>query len=227
MKKRHIIYIRFLFLLIVGAASCSKHGNVAADNGCIERVIPQHTETTLRTTQIDSIMALFSKNNISTDQLQFIQFIPNIYVDPVRTPQAQVRANLFVNGLPVFRYNEVFVFNDGIFDTAYLYTGAPLSNDTTSHRSITYLRSSFLQRVSESVTYSSVAPPFIPSSNTYTDKCLVAMLGYVDAVYIPEKSTTWGVSVKVWAITPLNSSYPSVFVEDDNGLAWGVPLMIP
>jgi hypothetical protein len=132
MKKRHIIYIRFLFLLIVGAASCSKHGNVAADNGCIERVIPQHTETTLRTTQIDSIMALFSKNNISTDQLQFIQFIPNIYVDPVRTPQAQVRANLFVNGLPVFRYNEVFVFNDGIFDTAYLYTGAPLSNDTTS-----------------------------------------------------------------------------------------------
>lgn len=211
----------------MSAASCSKQTGATSGNGCIERVTPQSNETTLTNGQIDSITILFRKKNISANHLQFIEYTPDIYSDPLKVPQAQVWANLFLNGLPVFRYNEVFVFNNGIFDTAYLYTGTPLSHDTSGQQSLTYLRTSFLKHVSESITYSPLGKPFVPASNTYLDSCLVATLGYVDAVNIPGNSSPWGTLIKVWSITPLNSGNPCVYVKDDNGLAWGVPLYIP
>jgi len=229
MKRGYVFSTAALFFvaLIIQTTSCSKSGSGTSDNACIERVIPQYTQTALTSGQIDSIKTLFGKNNMSTNQLQFIEYIPDIYTDTGMTPQAQVTANLFLNGLPVFNYNEVFVFNGGVFDTAYLYTGTPLTNDTTGHQTLAYLRSSFLKHVSESVTYSPISKPFVPSPNSYTGSCMVATMGYVDAVYAPGNTIPWGTLIKVWAVTPLNSGYPCVYVRDDNGVGWGVPLIIP
>ena len=217
----------FILALFLNATSCSKQSSTTSTSDCIERLMPKYTESTLTGNQIDSIKALFSKNNLSIDQLLFTQFIPNIYSDPNMISQAQVTANLFLNGLPVFNYNEVFIFNNSIFDTAYLYTGTASSNDTTGHQTLSYLRSAFFKHVSESVIYSPVGKPFVPSSNTYLDSCLAVTLGYVDAVYFPGNTNPWGTLKKVWMIKPVHSGYPSVFVEDDSGLAWGVPVYIP
>src|SRR5258707_862318 len=89
-----------LFVLMV---ACSKHSDTVADSGCIQRVVDSVGETSLRTGQIDSIKAFFRKNNMSIDGLQFLGFTPDIYTDTALIPQAQIWANLFVNGLPVFR----------------------------------------------------------------------------------------------------------------------------
>jgi hypothetical protein len=32
---------------------------------------------------------------------------------------------------------------------------------------------------------------------------------------------------KIWLVSPLNSIYPRVYVEDGNGKAWGVSLFVP
>jgi hypothetical protein len=224
MKRKYMKGNRLLFILalFLNATSCSKQSSTTLTSDCIERLMPKHTESTLTGNQLDSIKTLFGKNNLSIDQLQFIQFTPNIYSD-----QEQVWANLFLNGLPVFNYNEVFIFNHAIFDTAYLYTGTASSNDPTGHQTLAYLRTAFFKHVSESVIYAPVGKPFVPSSSTYLDSCLAVTLGYVDAVYFPGNTIPWGTLKKVWSIKPLHSSYPNVFVEDDSGLAWGVPVYIP
>jgi hypothetical protein len=54
------------------------------------------------------------------------------------------------------------------------------------------------------------------------------MLGYVDAVSVPGSNVTGGkYLVKVWSVSPLHRFYPRVYVEDDNGKAWGISLYIP
>lgn len=71
---------------------------------------------------------------------------------------AQVTAEPFINGLPVFTY-DFFAFNNGILQTTFLYQGKPQNNDSAK-------------------------------------------------------------------VTPLNGNYPTIYVEDDNGLAWGEPEIV-
>jgi hypothetical protein len=229
MGKGYMIWKQLLLIsvLFLSTSSCSKQGSTTTNTDCIVRVIPLYTETTLTEYQINSIKLLFSKNNMSINGLQFTQFISDGGGNLPMITQTQVTANLFLNDLPVFYYNELFIFNNGIFDTAYLYTGTPLTNDITGHQTLSNLQSSFLKHVSESITYLPIGPPFVPSSSTYSDSCLVATLGYIDAVYIPGHTLPWGNLIKVWSVTTLHNSYPTVYVEDDNGLAWGMPVYIP
>jgi hypothetical protein len=214
-------------VLIVSDTSCSKQDAATTDNDCIARSIPRYIETGLTDSQLDSINNLFGKNNLSTSQLQFYHFTSNIYSDPTKPPTSQVCANLFLNDLPVFRLNEVFLFSNGVLDTSYLYTGTPLSNDTTGHQSLTTLRKTFLSHVSEAITYSPVSKPFVPSSSAYLNVCLVATLGYIDVSYLPGNTKPWGTLIKVWSIKPSDNFYPSVYVKDEDGSAWGSPIVIP
>jgi hypothetical protein len=218
-----------LSILFIFAFSCTKQQNNVTDNGCISRQIAQPSTTSLTNVQMDSIKSLFNQNNLPISGLQFTEFIPDIYTDPSRAPQAQVAANLFLNGLPVFHYTEVFIFVGGIFDTAYLYLGAPLNNDVSEHQSLDSLRKDFFAHVSESeiIGGASNSQPHIPSAKTFLDSCLSATLGYADATEVPGKNLPWGNLIKVWSVTPSHSSYPCVFVEDDNGLAWGVSIIVP
>ena len=223
------MYYFLLAILSIYGAACTKHQNSISDNACISRLIATTNSPTLRSSEIDSINILFDNNNMSTAQLQFLYFIPNVFSDTTKPKQAQVAANLFINGLPMFGNNEAFIFNNGIFDTAYLYKGIPLNNDTAGYQSLAYLRAAFMQHVSESITYMPLQiPPFIPSPKNYIDSCLTATLGYVDATSIPgSQNDIWGSTlIKVWSVS-CNNHYPEILVEDDNGLAWGVRVYIP
>jgi hypothetical protein len=220
------------FCCLIFIFSCTRETatvNNVADNGCISIAVAQASQTSLSASQIQSIDSLFQANNMSTDGLQFIEYIPDIYSDTTKPPHEQVAANLFLNGLPVFHYTEAFDFNNGVFDTSALYTGAPANNNADGHQSLTSLRTDFLDHVSESKIEGGVlnATPFTPSASTYVDTCLAATLGYVDATAVPGNTLPYGNLVKVWSITPSHGTYPCVYVEDDNGLAWGVPLFLP
>lgn len=227
-------FVRFLIpVFMLFTASCSKQEDSYPLNTlstCISRVVPQVTQTKVSGSGIDSIKTLFAKNNLSTEGLQFIGYIPDTYTGTSGLPQTQVTATRFVNNLPVFGYDEVFIFNSGLFQTAYLITGTPQTNDLTSKQSLPYLQSAFFKHVQESVIIGGPlnAKPRIPSPDQYKDSCLVAVLGYVDAGSIPGNSISWGKTlVKVWKVTPLNGNYPLVFVEDATGFGWGEWLAIP
>ena len=107
--------------------------------------------------------------------------------------------------------------------------GVPPNNDTTGHQTLTYLRSAFLQHVSEAVIYWPLpdSKPTVPSPAAYEDTCLSATLGYIDQSYIPGNTFALGHLIKIWLVTPSNSNYPAVFVRDDNGQGWGQKIYIP
>jgi hypothetical protein len=214
----------FFAALIAQVLSCSKPkvGSGIPDNKCIDRVVARPGQTSLSAGQLDSIHILFSQNNIKDSQLQFFAFRPDINTDSTLAPQAQVSAILFINGLPVFNKAEVYMFNAGIFDTAYLYTGAPLTNDSSGHLSLPSLRSIFLKFVAQTIkTYSSAAlPPIFSSADNFNDTCLSATLGYMDAFYVPGGNQPTGTLIKVWKITPSDNGFPVLYVEDDDGSAW-------
>jgi hypothetical protein len=231
-KKGGSAYIFFLLpALLVYALSCSKQEGAPAGNGCISRVEPLYTQTTLTNSQIDSIKTLFANNNLSANQLQFTVYLPDTHTGLCSIPQEQVTAIVFINGLPVFGSEETYIFNNGLFQDVFpAAIGTPQTNDSSGRLSLTYLQGAFLDHVSESFFAGGPAnsKPFIPSPNKFKDSCLLATLGYLDAASIPGNSTPVGTTlVKVWKLTPLNGSYPLVYVEDDNGSGWGVPLLVP
>jgi hypothetical protein len=229
-KKSMLLGFHLLSFLLISGICCKRNYNSPADNGCISQVISNPAQSSLAAPQLDSIETLFRKNNLSTSGLQFIEYVPDIYGITAINPQSQtqVTAYLFINGLPVFGTNELFIFNGGIFDTAYLYTGHPANNNVNTRLPLDTLRKDFLQHVSQSDVYGGASgKPFIPSASTYLDSCLVATLGYVDATSVPGQTLPYGNLIKVWSVTTLHNSYPSVLVEDDNGLAWGVSIYVP
>jgi hypothetical protein len=205
--------------------SCTRHSTIVP-NGCISRVVPNYTINTLSAGANDSIQALFAANNLSTNDLQFVIFSPQmVFGTPPNSSPAQVSAVPFINGLPVFT-DDFFTFDNGILKTTFLYQGKPQNNDSTGHQSLSLLQIDFLVHVSQ-VTIGGGALNSVPtrlSPATYRDSCLLATLGYLDASQVPGNSAPWGETlIKVWKVTPLNGNFPTVYVEDDNGLAWGEP----
>jgi len=97
----------------------------------------------------------------------------------------------------------------GIFDTAYLYTGAPLSNDIKLINPLLSCAGPFFAtrfRVGHSFICCS---NFCSFANTYMDKCLLQNGIMLGAVYAPEKNIAWALLVKVWANNTLNSTTPA------------------
>lgn len=198
--------------LVTQVLSCSKH-QTSSDNACIQRIIPDRGQPRLPVAQIDAIDSLFINNNISTAHLQFNTYIPNTNTDPAVVPQELVVANIFINGLPLFNYDDVFTFNAGILDSALLYPGTPSTNDATGHQTLSFLRTAFLK-------YAVASSP-----DQYANICLSATLGYIDASWLPGNVLSWGTPIKAWKITPSNSDFPLVFVKDDDSTGWAPPAL--
>jgi hypothetical protein len=239
LKKSMTGYSTFLLLVLAGFSSCLKD-KTTASRDCIEREVlvpgdlpinapPIFDADPITEGQIDTIKILFANNNLAFYQYQYVYYIYNTLLgDSIQT---QVTANPFLNGLPIFYDQQVFNFDNGVFSpsTSYLTVEVAASSDTTGHRSLSYLRSAFLQHVSEATISGGAADakPFVPSASAYTDTCLSATLGYIDLSFIPGNSYSPGHVIKIWQVTALNSNYPAVFVRDDNGQGWGEPVFIP
>jgi hypothetical protein len=240
MQNKFARYISLL-IIVIFIASCSKHNQSSAnENICVARIVPKVSDYNVSGTNLDSINALFAANNLSTANLQFQSFgtdtTVNIYPTAYSGYQEQIAAVQFFNGLPVFADNAYFTFNAGVFQPSLLvgYTGPSPNADTTSHQSFANLRNAFLAHVPESYREGGAAnsKPFIPSASTYINACLDVTLGYLDADMVPESASAYNKAlIKVWSISPSNDPsityYPLVYVEDDNGKAWGVPFLVP
>ena len=247
MKNRHFDHLIFFQLLclivIIFSASCRKGNSSASENEsiCVSRLSPQASDYTVSGADLDSIYALFRANNLSTSNLQFLIWqtdtTTNIYINQYSGYQEQVTGTPFFNGLPLFGENEAFIFDAGKLPPGGIlggYQGPAPSVDTSGHQPFSALRKAFLAHVPESYTEGGAndAKPFIPSASTYTNSCLNVTLEYIDAGAIPGNAAAYGTAlVKVWSVTPSISSsityYPLVFVEDDNGHAWGVAFIYP
>jgi len=229
-------------------ASCHKHLGTESENSCVTRLSPNVADFKVSGAGLDSIYALFSANNLSTANLQFTAWLTDTEVNTLPGAysgyQEQVQANQFFNGLPLFEDGISFTFNAGILPPAGnppgwnpiagRYTGQMPSTDTTGHQTFSTLRNAFLTHLSQSYFLggASNAQPFIPSPSTYTNACLDVTLGYLNASSVPGNTAAFGTAlVKVWSVTPAPDSsitfYPLVYVEDDNGAAWGVPFIAP
>ncbi len=242
LKKSITGYFIFFLWVLAGFSSCLKDKTTASKD-CIEREVlvpgdlpvnapPIIEVDPITEGQIDTIKTLFTNNNLPFDEYQYVSYLYDIYVvPPGDTIQTQVTANPFLNGLPIFYDEQVFIFFNGVFSasSSYLSVEVAASSDTTGHRSLSYLRSAFLQHVSEATINGGAADakPFVPSAAAYTDTCLSATLGYIDLSFIPGNSYSPGHVIKIWQVTALNSNYPVVFVRDDNGQGWGEPVFIP
>jgi hypothetical protein len=248
MEKKHIDNIYFsliaCFIIAIAIASCNKHDQSSGENGynCITRLSPKVSDYGVSGADLDSIYALFSANNLSTADLQFQTWqtdtVMNVDPGAYNGYQEQVNANQFFNGLPVFADGKFFIFNAGKFQPGGIYdgyTGPAPTGDTIGHQALPALREDFLSHVAQSYVAGgapSNSQPFIPSASTYVTACFDVTLGYLDAAMVPENPAAYGKElIKVWKVVPSKSSsftyYPLVYVEDDNGLAWGVPTFIP
>lgn len=230
-----IFFLLTCFTIIVFADSCSKNNPSGPGNQrvCVTRLSPNVGDYQVSNVDLDSIYTLFSANNLSAANLQF-----QIWeTDQYSGYQEQVTAVQFFNGLPVFG-NEIFVFNAGLLAPGGIlgsYTGPAPSADTAGHQNYPDLRNAFLAHVSESFTEGGAAvnsKPFVPSASTYVNACLNATLGYMDASAVRGSTAAPNDAlVKVWYITPSRSTsityYPLVYVEDDNGFAWGHAFSVP
>lgn len=239
----HIWLLPFAcFIIIVVTVSCSKHNQSGYENEniCVTRTYPKVSDYFVSGAYLDSIFALFSANNLSTANLQFNSWstdtTTNIYPTAYSGYQEQVLAIQFFNGLPVFAEDEFFTFNAGKFQPGGMfdgYTGPAPSADTIGHQTFLNLRNAFLAHVSQS--YLQGGPNstrFTPSASTYINSCLSTTLGYLDASMVPGNTiASEKALVKVWRIIPSTDPsityYPLIYVEDDNGNAWGVPVFIP
>lgn len=236
MKKNITGHFIFLFCL-AGLCSCSKTKTNTSNTDCIERIVlvpgdmptnslPVINLDPITSGEIDTIKTLFTNNNLLFGQYQFVSYYSYQYSSD--SIQTQVTANPFINGLPVFNDGQIFIFFNGTYSasSSYLTSEVPANNDNTGHQTLSYLRNAFLKYVSEAtITGANLnANTTVPSPASYMHTCLSATLGYIDLSFIPGNPFSLGHLIKVWMVTPLNGNYPTVFVRDDNGIGWGVPI---
>ena len=225
------------FLILTALASCHRHSSDAV-NDCIARFVPT-PDSKISATQLDSVNLLFSKNNLSTTGLGFINMSTGIVSSPSYSGrQTQIAASQFFNGLPAFGLSVYYNFDSAynyMPSSSYIYTGATPDNDTIGHQNLETLRQIFLNNYKNCAIEGGAANsgPTHPTK-PFQDTCLLAVLGYADAS-IQNTGIPYGTQrVKAWMIYPADFQfipyaplYPSVIVIDGTGQAIPVTIAIP
>jgi len=206
--------ISVFFLLTAIICSCSKENaansnskQLAADNGCIEKItIPVSSQGTLTNAEYNLILSLFNSNGLNNPNFRYTR----TYHDFVQTYSGIYDfRNVFViqytNGLPIFFESLNYSFKDGIFNS---YSGK-LTNgtnlNTTSTLTLGQLRKLFIDDIES----------FDHRGDQYKDSCFKAEFGYFDL-----NAGTGNSSenlVKAWHLTPKFYSYPEAYYQDDTG----------
>ena len=184
---------------------------------------------------MDTALALYSQNNLSTANLQFFSVLSNSYEPPGYTSnvaQVDICAYRWYNNLPVFGWNDNVTFYNGIFQpqASILYTGTPPGTDATFQQTLASLQSIWqnnFMRVSTYWPLQNVQNPTHPAAS-YRDSCLIAKRGYIDAGYFNAPIDIYtGELVKAWVVTPENGNYPMVIIADSTGAAWPSNIYFP
>lgn|GEM_PF-1977830 len=231
-----------ILAVLMGLAAC-KH--TVHDSGCISLYtgLAQYQPNDLDAGKLDTIHHLFTANGISMDHLNFIAYFSDTVKDSSGTPifSQWVNASLVFNGLPVFSSYLSWNFHNGVlFSPNNLNPHyADPEPDSTGHQTLSALRSLFFKGY-EAALYTGHSPYRSKTLGRpgiyYHDSCLQATLGYIDASWPPNSSTTFGNKLlKAWLVRPVNAipgpmfrgPAPAVFVIDGTGQAWCSYPLIP
>jgi hypothetical protein len=230
---QHFIPKLTVCLVIVATAFSCRRSETKTDIDCISRYWSSPNQALLAQRTLDSIDALFGKNNLPISGLQFLYILYDTTSNPTgySGPQIQVSANPFINNIPVYQEDEYFTFDStGLFQpsNSVIYAWSPPGQDTSTRQTLEGLRQIFLNDyklcVIEGGTENST--PTHPTA-PYGDSCLLAMLVYSDANTFNRKIPPGTQLVLAWNVTGLNKGYPSVLVEDSTGLAIPAAIILP
>ncbi|HET6252838.1 MAG TPA: hypothetical protein VFE32_02125 [Puia sp.] len=228
LKVASLLSIWLLFTI-----SCRKHNNPPAAD-CISEafITPASLDTALPQSQLNAIDNLFQLNNLSTANLQFFwidsnRYQPSGYTDTVS--QVEVLAYRWYNNLPVFEWNDNLTFyNDILQPISIIYKGPAPAADTTFHRSLESLRQIYQQNFMKVILAGGPAnAPIRHPSPDYIDSCLLAKPGYIGANLFDTTLPYFSSLVKAWRVTPLNGTFPMVYISDSTGAAWPVGVFTP
>lgn len=226
--KRLLVLTIWLFFII----SCRKHDAVVAD--CISAVTADSTSMAdlVTTSQKNLIDNLFNQNNLSTADEQFSSLDSNRYLAPGYSDsvsQVAVVAYLWYNHLPVFMWNDYFIFYNGVIQpSSIIYKGTIPGPDTSFRQSLESLRIIYQANFSKVEISGGLAANTTRHPNqSYLDSCLTAQPGYLDAAnFVPGLPS--GISlVKAWKVTPVGASFPMVMIADSSGAALPINEAIP
>lgn len=198
MKK---IYCILLFGAIV-VVSCKKNNVIGTDNGCITRIRAHNIGGA------DSLAAakLLQQNNIPNGNLGFERVILNDTITNIlgSTVYQHVFALQYFNGLQLFNSDMGYHFKGGVLQSSSGTRYSSINLNTVPSLSLLQVRKLYVDELSKD-TYKAVL--------TYKDSCLVAEFGYFNL------NTTGTATdfVKVWRVSPKNSSYPQAFFLDNTG----------
>jgi hypothetical protein len=224
----HLIFLIF----IISCKKLEPSSNSTSAAGCIsEGTIPVDSlEVPLTQAQLDAINTLFGQNNLSTanqlffdiDSANVIPFDSTAYVDEV-----EILSYRWYNNLPVFRWNDNYLFYNGILQPSLIYDGLTPGPDITFRLSLSSLHTIWLNNFMKAPTYWPLGNKITYPNASYRDSCLTADHGYLDAAYF-DPSIAFGTRfVKAWEVAPTGSYSPMVCIEDSTGTAWPVPVLIP
>jgi hypothetical protein len=227
-------------LILCGVAALVACKRSVRDSGCITlKTGPAYSSyLPLKAGQLDTIRSLFSANGLPWAGLTFYYYYSDTLKDSTNTPYFNQAAGaaLIINGLPVFNSTASWDFRNGILYQPYTNNPTyPNPGDSTSHQTLPALRSLFFKTY-EAALYANKPVNNVPSpllgrpGAYYRDSCLVAQLGYIDAVYQPNSGLPYGKKlIKVWQVTPehpilmalqYRPPSPMVYVIDETGFAW-------
>ncbi len=221
-----------LFVWLFFIISCRKHDEVVAD--CISEVTADSMSMAnlVTSSQFDFIDSLFSRNSLSTANEQFSYLDSNRYQPPgynYLVSQVAIVAYLWYNQLPVFMWNNYFIFYDGVLQSSsIIYRGAVPGPDTIFHQSLESLRLIYQSNFSKVIISGGAAnsSPRHPNQS-YLNSCLTAQPGYIDAATIYPGLQNGIRLVKAWKVTPVGTSFPIVMIADSTGAAYPVDVFYP
>lgn len=186
-----------LFAAVI-LASCKKE----AGNGCISQIT---SLPTVSAAQKDSIETLLRKNNIATDNLEFLSY--NSWTNgDTQLHFELVTANQLINGLPIFYSYLDYTFENG---APYALSGRVYGTANLDTRSSLNLPALRQLAINEAINKQGIDP-------TFKDSCYIAQFGYYDLNRISATDTTANF-VKAWEVRPAHSQFPQVYIRDDNG----------
>ena len=225
--------------LLIELVACSRHGSDVGNN-CITRYTPDENTPLLPQSALDTIDGFFTYNNMPASGLQFTSILYDAVYNASQnnSPQDQVTANLYLNGLLVFQGQEYFDFDStGAFQPPAVggWQGPQPAKDTTTRLDLETLRQTFLKNYKLCAVVGGAfnTKPSHPTA-PYADTCLSAQLGYMDAHAIYTNIPYGQQLIKVWLVcsstsraNPPYAAYPAVFVADSTGAALPQLIAIP
>jgi hypothetical protein len=201
-----------------GAAGCISEGTVSMDS-----LAPPLTQT-----QLAVIDNLLLQNNLSTANQQFWSIDSNYYTPygyNYNVDQVEILSYRWYNNLPVFRWNDNYVFYNGVLQPSIIYKG-PAPGSGPFGQSLSSLHTIWLNNFMKVATYWPIGTEITYPNAGYRDSCVTVQRGYLDLAYF-DSTIAYGTRfVKGWQVAP-TGNYPMVLIEDSTGAAFPVSLAIP